>query len=65
VAFQRTAEVVRDYVKKGSQIMIEGKLQTRSWEDKESGTPKSSKSLRRQSLFSEEARARALQLCAT
>jgi single-strand DNA-binding protein len=41
VAFQRTAEVVRDYVEKGSQIMIEGKLQTRSWEDKESGQKKS------------------------
>jgi single-strand DNA-binding protein len=37
VAFQRTAEVVRDYVKKGSQILIEGKLQTKSWDDKESG----------------------------
>ena len=37
VAFQRTAEVVRDYVKKGSQILIEGKLQTQSWDDKESG----------------------------
>ena len=36
VSFQRTAEVVRDYVKKGSQIMVEGKLQTRSWDDKES-----------------------------
>jgi single-strand DNA-binding protein len=37
VAFQRTAEVVRDYVKKGSQILIEGKLQTQTWDDKESG----------------------------
>ena len=35
VAFQRTAEIVRDYVKKGSQIFVEGKIQTRSWEDKE------------------------------
>ncbi len=41
VAFQRTAEVVRDYVKKGTQIMIEGKIQTRSWDDKESGQKKS------------------------
>ncbi len=40
VAFQRTAEVVRDYVKKGSQLMIEGKIQTRSWDDKESGQKK-------------------------
>ena len=35
VAFQRTAEIVRDYVKKGSQVYVEGKLQTSSWEDKE------------------------------
>jgi single-strand DNA-binding protein len=40
VAFQRTAEIVRDYVKKGSQIFIEGKIQTRSWEDKETKVKK-------------------------
>ena len=40
VAFQRTAEIVRDYVKKGSQIYVEGKIQTRSWDDKESGQKK-------------------------
>jgi single-strand DNA-binding protein len=37
VAFTRTAEIVRDYVKKGSKLYIEGKIQTRSWDDKESG----------------------------
>ena len=41
VAFQRTAEIVRDYVKKGSQLYIEGKIQTRSWDDKESGQKRS------------------------
>jgi single-strand DNA-binding protein len=40
VCFQRTAEVVRDYVKKGSQILVEGKIQTRSWDDKTSGEKK-------------------------
>jgi single-strand DNA-binding protein len=35
VAFKRNAEIVRDYVKKGSKLYIEGKIQTRSWEDKE------------------------------
>jgi single-strand DNA-binding protein len=35
VAFQRTAEIVRDYVKKGSKLYIEGRIQTRSWDDKE------------------------------
>ena len=37
VCFQRTAEVVRDYVKKGSQLLIEGKIQNRSWDDKATG----------------------------
>ncbi len=40
VAFGRTAEVVRDYVNKGSQLHIEGKIQTRSWDDKNSGEKK-------------------------
>lgn len=35
VAFKRTAEIVRDYVKKGSKLYIEGKIQTRSWDDKQ------------------------------
>jgi single-strand DNA-binding protein len=40
VAFGRTAEIIRDYVKKGSQIYVEGKIQTRSWDDKTSGEKK-------------------------
>ncbi|MEZ2346788.1 single-stranded DNA-binding protein [Terriglobus sp. RCC_193] len=40
VAFGRTAEIVRDYVKKGKQLYIEGKLQTRSWDDKETNQKK-------------------------
>ncbi len=35
VAFTRTAEIVRDYVKKGSRIYVEGRIQTRNWEDKD------------------------------
>jgi single-strand DNA-binding protein len=35
VAFRRLAEICGEYLKKGSQVYIEGKLQTRSWEDKE------------------------------
>jgi len=34
-AFNRTAEIVRDYVKKGSKLYVEGKITTNSWEDKE------------------------------
>ena len=40
VAFKRTAEIIRDYVKKGTKLYIEGKLQTRSWDDKETGAKK-------------------------
>ena len=40
VAFNRTAEVVRDYVKKGTQLFIEGRITNRSWDDKESGAKK-------------------------
>ena len=35
VFFGRLAEVVEQYVKKGSQLYIEGRLQTRKWQDKE------------------------------
>jgi single-strand DNA-binding protein len=35
VAWQRLAEIVRDYVKKGSKLYIEGRIQTRSWDDKD------------------------------
>jgi single-strand DNA-binding protein len=40
VAFKRLAEIARDYVKKGSKLYIEGKIQTRSWDDKETGVKK-------------------------
>jgi len=35
VFFKRLAEVVGEYLKKGSKVYIEGKLQTRKWQDKE------------------------------
>ncbi|MBU2938232.1 single-stranded DNA-binding protein [Lacinutrix sp. C3R15] len=35
VAWGKTAEIVEKYVTKGKEIAIEGKLTTRSWEDKE------------------------------
>jgi single-strand DNA-binding protein len=37
VAFGRTAEVIGQYLKKGRPIFVEGRLQTRSWDDKEGG----------------------------
>lgn len=35
VAFKRLAEIIGEYLKKGSQVYIEGKLQTRKWQDKD------------------------------
>jgi single-strand DNA-binding protein len=35
VAYGRTAEIIRDYVKKGHKLFIEGRITTRSWDDKE------------------------------
>jgi single-strand DNA-binding protein len=37
VAFGRTAEVIAQYVKKGRPLFIEGRITTRSWDDKETG----------------------------
>jgi len=33
VLWQKSAEIANEYLKKGSRIFIEGRLQTRSWED--------------------------------
>ncbi|MBW1788038.1 MAG: single-stranded DNA-binding protein [Deltaproteobacteria bacterium] len=35
VAWRRLGEICGEYLHKGSQVYIEGKLQTRSWEDRE------------------------------
>ncbi|HCR52706.1 TPA: single-stranded DNA-binding protein [Candidatus Kaiserbacteria bacterium] len=37
VSFGRTAEVIAQYMKKGRPMFVEGRIQTRSWDDKESG----------------------------
>mgnify|MGYP006419938861 FL=1 len=35
VAWNKTAELIENYVTKGKEIAIEGKLTTRTWDDKE------------------------------
>src|SRR5208282_3536355 len=40
VAWLRTAEIIGEYVKKGSKIYVEGRLQTSSWDDKTTGEKK-------------------------
>ncbi len=37
VIFGRTAEVAEKYLRKGSKVYIEGQLQTRKWEDNQTG----------------------------
>ena len=40
VTFARLAELVAQYLKKGSGVFVEGRMQTRSWEDKGTGEKK-------------------------
>lgn len=37
LAWQRLAEIIGEYVHKGDKLYIEGRLQTSSWEDRQSG----------------------------
>jgi single-strand DNA-binding protein len=41
VAFNKTAEIISQYVKKGDFFCVDGKIQTSEWEDKDSGEKKS------------------------
>jgi single-strand DNA-binding protein len=40
VVFGRQAETVTQYMRKGSQVMVEGRMQTRSWDDVATNTKK-------------------------
>src|SRR5438270_4588751 len=40
VCWARTAEIAAEYLKKGRKVYIEGRLSTRSWDDKETGQKK-------------------------
>lgn len=42
-AFGKTAEVVRDYLKKGTRVYVEGKLKTDEWSDKQGQQRKATK----------------------
>jgi single-strand DNA-binding protein len=37
VFFDRLAEIAAEYLRKGSQVYVEGKLRTRKWQDKATG----------------------------
>lgn len=38
VAWSRLAEICNEYLEKGSQVYVEGRLQTRQWEDRDGNT---------------------------
>lgn len=40
VAWRRLAEICAQYLTKGSKVYLEGKIQTRSWEDRDTGQKK-------------------------
>lgn len=40
VVFGRQAETAGQYLKKGQNVLVEGRMQTRSWDDKETGQKK-------------------------
>ncbi len=40
VAWRGLAKIAEDYLKKGSRIYLEGKIRTRSWDDKQTGEKK-------------------------
>lgn len=37
VMYQRLAEIAGEYLRKGSKVYVEGRLQTRKWQDKNTG----------------------------
>jgi single-strand DNA-binding protein len=40
VCFDKLAETAKNYIKKGSSLFVEGKITSRSWDDKETGQKK-------------------------
>lgn len=46
VFFGKTAEVAGQYLKKGSQVYVEGSIRTRKWQDKETGQDRYSTEIR-------------------
>ena len=40
LAWERLAEIIGEYVHKGTKLYVEGRLQTSTWEDRQSGEKK-------------------------
>ncbi len=48
VAFKRLGEICGEYLSKGSKVYIEGRIQTRSWEDKDGNKKYTTESVARE-----------------
>jgi single-strand DNA-binding protein len=51
VAYDRLAEQARDYLSKGRQVYVEGRLQTRQWDDKDGNKRSTTEVIARQIVF--------------
>lgn len=40
IMFDKLADIAAQYLKKGKQVFLQGRIQTRSWDDKKSGEKK-------------------------
>lgn len=56
VAWQKTAEFVCNYFKKGMQVAVSGSIQTRSWKDKEGNTRKTTEIVAEDCFFADSKR---------
>ena len=51
VAWGKTAEICKEYLSKGRQVYVEGRLQTRSWEDRDGGKRYTTEVVAREVVF--------------
>lgn len=56
VAYEQLAEVTNQYLTKGAKVYVEGRLQTRSWEDQEGQKHSQTEVVAQQVLFLDPAR---------
>ena len=51
VAWRKLADLANEYLRKGQQLYIEGKLQTREWEDRDGGKRRTTEIVANQLVF--------------
>tara|TARA_Y100000310_G_scaffold325839_1_gene389954 strand:+ start:7519 stop:7920 length:402 start_codon:yes stop_codon:yes gene_type:complete len=51
VAFAKLADLCRDYLKKGQQVYLEGRIQTREWDDRDGNKRQTTEIIVRELVF--------------